>query len=85
MTTCKCGCGTPVPRRRVFLDKEHQLAWMDAGGAAQLNALQPVEAKKRGGRTAGTDAVLSGRLTEAGLRGAETARVVAARRRTGGC
>jgi len=63
----------------VFVDKEHQLAWMHAGGAAELNALQPLEAKRLGGSVAGRQAARSGRLTEAGLKGAQRSREIAAK------
>jgi hypothetical protein len=33
MAICRCGCGDPVKGRRVFVNKEHQLAWMLRGGA----------------------------------------------------
>jgi hypothetical protein len=61
------------------VDKDHQLAWMTAGGASEMNALQPVEAKVRGGRTSGAEAAASGRLIEAGAKGAEKSREIAAR------
>lgn len=75
MRACKCGCGEMATK--VFLNQEHHLAWMYAGGARQLAKLQPVEAKVKGGRTAGERAASSGRLREAGLRGAERAREIA--------
>jgi hypothetical protein len=84
---CKCGCGTPVTGRRVFLNKEHQLEWMLAGGAREMNALQPVEAKQLGGSLAGAEAAHSGRLAEASRKGAARSREIAENlrsRRTGG-
>lgn len=75
--TCKCGCGEPVKGRRVFVDKEHQLRWMLAGGAREMNALQPIEAKQAGGQTAGTYSRDSGRLAEAGLKGAQRSHEIA--------
>jgi hypothetical protein len=81
MALCRCGCGTPVKGKRVFVDKEHQLAWMSNGGASELNALQPLDAKVRGGLTAGQQAADTGRLTEASHKGAERAREIAERLR----
>ena len=65
IASCKCGCGQVVKGRRVFVNKEHQLAWMVAGGAREMNALLPDEARARGGHVAGTIAFNSGRLKEA--------------------
>lgn len=62
--TCKCGCGQLVKGRRVFVNKEHQLEWMAAGGARELNALQPIDAKVQGGQTAGNLLANSGHLDE---------------------
>jgi len=81
MAVCKCGCGSPVKRGRAFVDKVHQLAWMDAGGARQMNALQPLEAKIKGGSVAGQEANESGRLRQASLRGAARSREIAERYR----
>jgi general stress protein YciG len=73
-TLCKCGCGLAVPRsNRAFVDKSHQLDWMAAGGAAEMNEMQPIEAKRLGGHVAGSEARDSGRLADAGLKGAERA------------
>ena len=69
MVTCRCGCGEPVKRGRVFLNKEHQLDWMVRGGARQLNALLPLEARVKGGEIAGQHAASSGRLLEAAYKG----------------
>ena len=69
MKICNCVCGQSVKGSRVFVNKEHQLDWMLRGGAKELNALQPVEAKARGGETAGTQAALSGRLQDAAEKG----------------
>lgn len=66
---CKCGCGQDVRRGRVFVDKEHQLTWMHAGGAREIAALQPIEDKQRGGRIAGERAAQSGRLADAAVKG----------------
>src|SRR5688500_9778504 len=74
---CKCGCGARVSRRRAFVNKEHQLRWMREDGASALNALQPLEAKARGGHTTGTAAVASGRLLEAAKLGGAKAREIA--------
>lgn len=74
---CRCGCETVVKGRRVFVNKEHQLDWMLAGGAREMNALQPVEAKQLGGAVAGREAVTSGRLAEAGEKGAVRSREIA--------
>ena len=82
MATCKCGCGTPINGKRVFLDKEHHLAWMHAGGAAELAALLPDEARCRGGKTAGNKAVASGHLREAARLGGKRVHEIAAACRT---
>jgi hypothetical protein len=71
-----------VKGRRVFVNKEHQLQWMHDGGASELNALQPIEAKQQGGKTTGTQAALSGRLVEASKKGAAKAREIAERFRS---
>lgn len=76
---CKCGCGSPISRRKVFVDKVHQLQWMRHGGAKQLNALQPIDAKERGGHISGTRAAESGRLAEAAKLGGAKAREIALR------
>ena len=78
MNDCRCGCGLPVKGRRVFVNKEHQLDWMVAGGARQMNELQPLEAKQLGGSVAGSEAAASGRLAEAGEKGAARSREIAA-------
>lgn len=75
---CKCGCGQDVRRGRVFVDKEHQLTWMHAGGAREIAALQPLEDKQRGGRVAGEQALKSGRLIEAAAKGGARSREIAA-------
>jgi hypothetical protein len=74
---CKCGCGAVVRGRRTFVNKEHQLAWMMAGGAREMNALLPDEVRERGGHTSGTQAVASGRLRDAGEKGAARSREIA--------
>lgn len=68
---------------RVFLDKAHQLDWMQAGGAREIGALQPLEAKAEGGRTAGRQAADSGALAERGQLGAQRARELAEEWRSG--
>jgi hypothetical protein len=82
MATCKCGCGAPIKGKRVFLDKEHQLAWMQAGGGAELAALLPDDARSRGGKTAGNKAVVSGHLREAARLGGRRVHEIAAACRT---
>lgn len=79
MMACKCGCGEPVKAGRVFVNKEHHLTWMNAGGARETGALQPREAKVKGGQVAGHAAADSGRLLEAGQKGAAKSREIAAR------
>jgi hypothetical protein len=74
---CKCGCGQDVRRGRVFVDKEHQLTWMHAGGAREIAALQPLEDKQRGGRIAGERAARSGRLADAAVKGGARSREIA--------
>ena len=64
--------------RKVFVNKEHQIEWMLASGARQMNELQPIEAKQLGGSVAGRDAAVSGRLAEAGEKGAARSREIAA-------
>ena len=76
MGVCKCECGQPTKGTRVFVNKEHQLRWMVAGGASQMNALQPVEAKQRGGHTAGTTLAATGQLAEASKKGAAAVRAI---------
>lgn len=73
---CQCGCGAPAKRGGKFVDKEHQLDWMRAGGARIIGALQPLEAKVRGGRIAGRAQADSGALAAAGLLGAERSREI---------
>lgn len=80
MTTskaCKCGCGETVKGKRVFVNKEHQLAWMHAGGASEMNALMPDDARVLGGQIAGKHAAETGRLQEAGKLGAQRSREIA--------
>jgi len=76
--TCRCGCGEEPKGKRVFVDKEHQLRWMIAGGAREIGALEPPEARAKGGTVAGADAAASGRLREASTKGAARAREIAA-------
>jgi len=66
-----------VKGRRVFVNKEHQLAWMAAGGAKLMNDLQPIEAKQLGGRITGQQALESGRLAEAARKGGAKSREIA--------
>src|SRR5688572_24353929 len=58
---CRCSCGAVVSRGRSFVDNVHQLRWMAAGGAREMNALLPHEVRQRGGHTSGTRAAESGR------------------------
>ena len=44
MKFCQCGCGEAVNEERSFVNKEHQLRWMTAGGAKELGR---VNATKR--------------------------------------
>lgn len=74
---CKCGCGAVVPGSRVFVNIEHQLEWMAAGGARDMNARQSPAAKARGGQTAGRLAAKSGALQSAAAAGAQKIREVA--------
>jgi len=50
---------------------------MVAGGASEMNKLQPIEAKQLGGRIIGKQAAESGRLAEAGKIGAARSREIA--------
>ena len=75
--TCKCGCGEPVKGKRVFVNKEHQLTWMVAGGASEMNALMPDAARELGGHVAGTMAAESGRLADARKLGAARSKEIA--------
>jgi len=77
MGTCQCGCGEAVKSGRVFANKEHQLKWMTNGGARELNALLPLEARVKGGETAGQDALASGRLLSAAQKGGARSREIA--------
>lgn len=74
---CKCGCGEDVPYTRRYLNKAHQLEHMRSGEASRMNTLQPHDAKRRGGSTAGRIAADSGALAERGLIGAAKAHEVA--------
>jgi hypothetical protein len=74
---CKCGCGEKVTDSKRYVDKAHQIAHLLAGEASRLNKQQPVEAKAKGGSVAGTLAVQSGRLADAGQKGAARAREIA--------
>ena len=47
MKFCQCGCGEAVNEKRSFVNKEHQLRWMSAGGAKELNGLQRSHARAR--------------------------------------
>lgn len=84
MADCKCGCGLSVRGKRVFVNKEHQLEWMLNGGARELNALMPDEARALGGYVSGRMAVASGRQREmaasGGKRSREMAQALRARR-----
>ena len=64
--------------RRVFANKEHQLAWMLTGGAREIGLLQPIESKRLGGHIAGRAGAESGALARAALKGAERSRQIAA-------
>lgn len=76
---CRCGCGQAVPRgRKAFVSKEHQLEWMAAGGAVELNAKLPEEARRRGGTAAGHAVAASGQLAKAGRKGAARSAQIAA-------
>jgi hypothetical protein len=66
-----------VKRGRIFVNKEHQLDWMLNGDASKMNALQPLEAKIKGGTVSGTAAAESGRLKEAGELEAQRSREIA--------
>lgn len=78
MRACKCGCGESVSGRRVFVNKEHQLAWMHAGGARELNSLLPLEVRQQGGQTVGRRLHDSGQLQEAANKGGARSREIAA-------
>jgi hypothetical protein len=79
MQTCRCGCDEPIKRGRKFVNKEHQLEWMLSGGAKEMNELQSLEAKARGGIVAGHQAAANGRLHDAAIRGGARAREIAER------
>jgi hypothetical protein len=55
---------------------------MVAGGVREMNEMQPLEGKQRGGHTSGRQAVESGRLVEASLKGGAKSREIARRFRT---
>lgn len=69
MLVCRCGCGEAVKDKCVFVDKEHQMRWLHAGGAREIGALQPREARVKGGTVAGQEAAASGRLRDASTKG----------------
>jgi hypothetical protein len=75
---CRCGCGEPVKASRVYVDKFHQIAHLRAGEARRIGALEPLEARQRGGATAGRAAHESGRLADAARKGGERSREIAA-------
>lgn len=77
MKFCKCGCQQVVQGKKVFVNKEHQFDWMSNGGASRMNALQPIEAKIKGGKIVGRQAAASGRLHEAALKGGARSREIA--------
>jgi hypothetical protein len=52
---------------------------MAEGGARELNALQPLEAKERGGATSGKKAAESGRLDEMRPKATEAVRAITER------
>ena len=81
MVLCKCGCGESVKGNRVFVNKEHQLTWMNAGGAGVLNALLPREVRVRSSKKAGRIAADSGRLLEAAQKGGAKSHEIAERMR----
>lgn len=81
MKACKCGCGEPVKGSRIFVNKEHQLTWMNAGGAREINALLPREVRVRSGEKMGHIAAESGRLLEAAQKGGAKSREIAERLR----
>jgi hypothetical protein len=82
VTTCKCGCGEAVkPPNKAYVNKEHQIDHLLAGEAARLNEMQPTDAKRRGGATSGAASAESGRLAEAGIKGALAAKRIADRMR----
>ena len=66
-----------MKKGRVFVDKEHQLSWMLAGGARELNALLPEKARVLGGQIAGREAASSGRLLDAAKKGGARSREIA--------
>jgi len=84
MKLCRCGCGLSVPKRRVFVNKEHQIAWMLDGGGREMNALMPDAARELGGKVSGQLAAATGRLKDAstlgGARSREIARAFRAKR-----
>jgi hypothetical protein len=51
---------------------------MNAGGAKEIGALQPIEAKQLGGHVAGTMGVKTGNQAKAARRGGERSREIAA-------
>lgn len=76
---CRCGrcdCGAVVKSKRVFVNKEHRLAWMVTGGAREIDAFQPVGSKRVDSQIAGRAGVESDPLTRAGLKGAQRSREI---------
>ena len=74
---CRCGCGEEARPGRAFVDKRHQVQWLRQGGAREIGALAPLEARRRGGIVGGQKAVESGQLREAGRRGGQRSREIA--------
>ncbi len=77
MPECRCGCGLGVRGKRVFVNKEHQLEWMLNGGAREMNALLPDEARALGGHVSGKIAVATGRQKKMAAAGAKRSRELA--------
>ena len=74
---CKCGCGQIVCGKRVFVNKEHQLVWMNDGGARSLNELLPHEVRSRAGHVSGNLSAASGRLDKIRVKAARATKRIA--------
>jgi hypothetical protein len=65
----------------VFVNKEYQLDWMVAVGARERGALEPAEARSRGGARSGAQVRDSGMLLQVSAKGGLRSREIARRMR----
>lgn len=53
MTACKCGCGREVAPDRVFVDRDHQAAWLRSEAAARSRSEVPAPQPEQPTTTSG--------------------------------